>query len=397
MSLSEGLTRIAQGGPERRSKYWQALADETVITLGGGDPDFDTPEHIGQAAMDAINRGDTHYSPSQGILPLREAVAARYLRKQDVAIRPEEVQITSGAANALFLAIHSFVRPGDRVVIPQPAMGYIINQVRLAGGEVVPLWLGHDEPLHAREAELDELLADARMLICTTPNNPTGRILTQDEVRLAVDLTDKHGCYLLSDEVYDELIFSNASFSTALASPRRDHIMVVNSLSKTYAMTGWRLGYLIAAEPLREVTTRLFGFSVSHINTPTQYAGIAALNSDQGCVADMLREYESRRDALLGGLDGIPHIVPWRPEAGLFCFVDISATGLSSAEVCERLLEDVRVFTIPGAGYGIKGDCFIRLTFANAHAEALEEACQRMMGFFSSLDVSGSLGPTART
>jgi len=393
MSLSQNLEKWRTGSSGKRSKYWEALADDRVITLGGGDPDFNTPEHIGQAAIDAILRGDTHYSPSQGIAPLREAVAKRYLRKYGVNIKPDEVQITSGAANALFLAIHSIVRPGDRVVIPQPAMGYIIQQVELAGGEVVPLWLADRESLLDREEELDGMLSDSRMLICTTPNNPTGRIMSKDEVQLAVQLTEKHGCYLLSDEVYDEVVFDKASCSTALAS-RHDRLLVVNSLSKTYAMTGWRLGYLIAAQPLRETVTRLFGFSVSHINTPTQHAAIAALNSGQECVEAMVSEYEARRNALFEGLQRVPHIDPWRPEAGLFCFVDISATGLNASEVCERLLEDARVFTVEGTGYGVNGDKFIRLTYANECVEKLEEACRRMTEFFSSLETSSSLAST---
>jgi len=238
------------------------------------------------------------------------------------------------------------------------------------------------------------MLADARMLICTSPNNPTGRILSEDEVRLSANLTEKHDCYLLSDEVYDEVIFEGACLTTALSSSRREHVVVVNSLSKTYAMTGWRLGYLIAREPIRELASELFSYSVTHINTPTQYAAIAALNDDQTCVANMTREYEARRDALLGGLDGIPSIAPWRPEAGLFCFVDISATGLGSHDVCERLLEDAHVYTVPGAGYGVRGDGFIRLTYANADVEELKEACRRMAEFFSSLETSSSSAST---
>ena len=397
MSLSEHLAKTATGGSSRRLNYWEALKDETVITLGSGDPDFDTPEHISQAAVDAIKRGETHYSPSQGILPLREAVATRYHRKYAVAVRPEEVQITPGAANALFIAIHSFIRPGDRVVILQPAMGYIINQVEMADGEVVPLWLENQEPLLDRKDELKALLNGARMLISTSPNNPTGRVLTSEEVELLVSMTSEEGCYLLSDEVYDELVFDSTYVTTALSFDRREHIILVNSFSKTYAMTGWRLGYLIASESLREVATRCSLMSVPHINTPTQYAGIAALSSDQGCVTEMVHEYEARRNALVAGLDEMPHIVPWHPDAGLFCFVDISATGLASSEVCERMLDESRVFTTPGTGYGIEGDHFIRLTFANASVATLEEACKRMAGFFASMNGKGVPAPKAST
>jgi aspartate/methionine/tyrosine aminotransferase len=385
MSLSERLAQTSTGSPSKLSKYWAALKDETVITLGGGDPDFDTPGHISQAAVEAIKRGETHYSPSQGILSLREAVAARYLRKYAVTISPDEIQITSGAANALFLAIHSFILPGDRVVILQPAMGYIINQVEMAGGVVVPFWLENQEPLLDRKDELKALLNGARMLISTSPNNPTGRVLTNEEVELLVSMTSEEGCYMLSDEVYDEVIFDGTQVTTALSFNERDHIIVVNSFSKTYAMTGWRLGYLIASEPLREVATRCFGLSVSHINTPTQHAGIAALNSDQEAVVEMVREYEKRRNALVAELRKIPGIVCWPPNAGLFCFVDISETGLDPAEIAERMLEEVRVFVIPGTGYGIHGNRFIRLTFANASVPVLEEAGERMARFFASL------------
>jgi aspartate/methionine/tyrosine aminotransferase len=385
MSLSERLAQTSTGSPSKASKYWAALKDETVITLGGGDPDFDTPGHISQAAVEAIKRGETHYSPSQGILSLREAVAARYLRKYAVIISPDEIQITSGAANALFLAIHSFIRPGDRVVILQPAMGYIINQVEMAGGVVVPLWLEKQEPLLDRKDELKRLLNGARMLISTSPSNPTGRVLTNEEVELLVSMTYEEGCYMLSDEVYDEVIFDGAQFTTALSFNKHDHIIVVNSFSKTYAMTGWRLGYLIASEPLREVATRCFGLSVSHINTPTQHAGIAALNSDQGAVIEMVREYGERRNALVAELRKIPGIVCWPPDAGLFCFVDISETGLDPGKIAEKMLEEVQVFVIPGTGYGIHGDRFIRLTFANASVPVLEEAGARMAIFFASL------------
>jgi aspartate/methionine/tyrosine aminotransferase len=359
--------------------------DNDIINLSSGDPNFDTPAHICQAAADAAARGETHYPPRQGLPQLREAIAARYQDKYGVAVRPSEVQVTNGAANALFVSIHSLVEPGDRVVILQPTLGYITNQVILAGGEVVSLWLENGTSLLALESELDRALAQARMLIVNFPSNPGGRLLTEPEFELVSRLVQKHDCYLLSDEVYDGIIFDDQPLFTTFWGIDSEKVIVVNSFSKTYAMTGWRLGYVIAPEPIRETITRCFGMAVSHINVLAQHAGVAALTQSQDCVAAMVKEYKARRDFFAQGLSEMPALNPWYPQAGLYFFVDISTTGYDSVQVCQMLLEQAKVFVVPGEAFGPEGDRFIRVTFARTPIPLLERTVQRMDRFFHQL------------
>jgi len=368
-----------------RALYEKMSRDKDIANMSSGEPNFDTPAHICQAAADAAARGETHYPPSQGLPQLREAIAARYQDKYRVAVQPSEVQVTNGGANALFVSIHSLVEPGDRVVILQPTLGYITNQVIFAGGEVISLWLNNDTSLLALESRLDRELAQARMLVVNFPSNPGGRLLTGPEFELVSRLVQEHDCYLLSDEVYDEIVFDDQPPFTTFWGIDSEKVVVVNSFSKTYAMTGWRLGYAIAPEPIRQTISRCFRMAVTHINVLAQHAGVAALTQSQDCVETMVADYKARRDFFAQSLSEIPALNPWYPQAGLYFFVDISATGYDSVQVCQMLLEQAKVFVVPGEAFGPEGDRFIRISFARTPMPLLERATQRIGHFFRKL------------
>ena len=385
MSLSVLLRETEIGVSKGRAVYEKVAGDKDIVNLAAGEPSFDTPEHICQAAAEAAARGETHYPPTQGIPVLREAIAARYAAKHGVAVQPSEVQVTSGAANALFLAVQSMVDPGDRVVVLQPALSFITNQVTLAGGKAVPLWVEDGTSLLDLEGQLDRELAGASMLIANYPNNPSGRVLTDPEAQMVLRLTQKHGCYLLADEVYDEIVYDGQGLSSTFWYEGAEKVVVINSFSKTYAMTGWRLGYTISPQPIREKMTRCFAMCVSHINTPTQHAGVAALTQGQDPTQAMISEYEARRDYFAQALSGISGLKAWYPKGALYFFVDVSATGLPSSKVWTKLLEEAKVFTFPGESFGVQGDRFLRMSFANTPVAALEQAKERMTPFFGDL------------
>ncbi len=385
MSLSTRLSESKIGTSAVRALYDKVSGDPGIISLSAGDPNFDTPMHIQQAATEAAAKGKTHYAPSQGIPELRQAVANRYQQHYGIPLLPSQVQITAGAANALFIAIHTFVRPGDRVVVLHPTLSYLTDLVILAGGEPVGIWLDPETSLLDLEATLDRELASATMLLTNFPNNPSGRWPTPEEHALAAHLVRKHNCYLVADEVYDEILFERDLPFSTFWSNDYDKLLIINSFSKTYAMTGWRLGYVLAAESIRPMLTRCFTMTVSHIATPTQYAGVAALTGNQDCVKAMLAEYKERRDFLAAGLSGMPRTFAWYPQGGLYFFLNISGTGYKSMEICRMLLEQSKVFAFPGEGYGAKGDQFIRISFSATPMSQLELAVPKMQQFFHDL------------
>lgn len=352
---------------------------DNPIRLELGEPDFPTPEHIMQAAAEAMRRGATHYTPTAGTMALREAIAEKLLRENGIVVDPaSQVIATVGAVSALALSIQVLVQEGGEVLIPDPGWPNYVSHVIWAGGTPVYVPLPADNGFHLnREIVARYLTPQTRAIIINSPGNPTGAVFTQEEIEGIAALCVERDIMLISDEVYEKILFDGHTHYSPASNPDfRDHVITINSFSKTYAMTGWRLGYAAGPAPVISAMTLLQEISVSCPNAAAQEAGRVALRGPQDAVADMVRQYTSRRQLLVDGLNQIPGLSCRAPEGSFYAFVNISRFG-RAAHVAERLIREARIVTVPGTGFGPSGEGHVRLSFATSE-ENLREALRRL-------------------
>lgn len=354
-----------------------------VVDLSKGEPDFATPEHISAAAIEALHRGQTHYTPSRGLPALRDAIAAKLLRENDVDVDPGTgVLVTPSAKHALFVALAGLLAPGDEVLVPSPAWVSYAAMAGLSGARAVPLELGPNERLSA--ARLHELVSPrTRVLLVNSPNNPTGHMLDAAELEAIVEVARRHDLVVVSDEIYEKIAFDGRVHrSVAAVLPERT--LTVNGFSKGFAMTGWRLGYLAGPAPLLEPALVVHEHSVSCAASFAQHAGIAALEGDQGPIEQMRATYERRRDTMVRGLAGVPGLSVQAPQGTFYLFLDIQGLGYgSSADTADALLSEAGVVVVPGTAFGAGGEGRVRLSFATADDE-LDDAVARFKDFSGS-------------
>ncbi len=360
-----------------RAKALKA-AGKPIVDFTAGEPDVDTPAHIKQAAIAAINEGFTKYTPSSGMLPLREAAAAKLSRDLALAIDPKQVIITCGAKHALFDVLQVLCQRGDDVLIPAPYWLSYPPLVELA--EATPRIV----PTHEVDGfmpSIDALKAAAtkrtKALILNSPSNPTGAVYDKRLLQEIAALAVERGWWVISDEIYDALVFpphahvSIASLGAEIAA----RTIIVNGVSKAYAMTGWRIGYLAAPLPIAEAIDRLQSHSTSNPASISQKAALAALTGDQTCVREMARSFEQRRDRVVALVRGIQGITCVPPGGAFYAFLNISRLGLKAQEVSQRWLEEIFVATVPGESFG--SDRHVRISFATSMA-AVEEGLTRI-------------------
>lgn len=349
-----------------------------VIHLEIGEPDFPTPPHIVAAAKQALDEGYTHYVPSPGLPELREAIARHVAATRGIPVDPEEVVVTPGAKPIMFFAALMLCGPGDEVLYPDPGFPIYPSVAAFAGARPVPLRLRPETGFRLDPDELRAKLTDrTRLLILNSPHNPTGAVLTREDVAAIAELMRGRRLIVLSDEIYREIVYEGHAPSIASLPGMREQTIILDGFSKTYAMTGWRLGYGVMARPLAEAMTRLIVNSVSCTAAMTQRAGLAALTGPQDAVRAMVAEFRRRRDALVAGLNAIPGVSCHLPGGAFYAFPDIRGTGLSSAELAERLLREAGVATLAGTAFGPGGEGFLRLSYA-AGLAAIERALERM-------------------
>ena len=354
-----------------------------------GEPDFDTPAHICQAAVAALQRGETHYPPVQGLPALRQAVAGRMARDFDLAIDPEgEALITTGATMGLYAAVQAVVNPGDEVIVFDPVYDPYPAVVRMAGGTPVRVPAQAENGHFAvSQAALEAALSRrSKAIILNTPWNPTGAVMTRDELVALADLAEARNLILIVDEIYEAITFDGRRhYHLAALSPQaRVRTITVNSFSKTYAMTGWRLGYNIASPALTGAMLAIAQQFSRSAATFIQHAGVAALTGPQEAVAQMRETYAQRRKFISHSLQQIGLTTFTPPEGTFFALVDIRPFGLDAQRMADYLLEEARLVTIPGSAYGPAGEGYIRLSFAyhedvlSQGMEALGEALRRL-------------------
>jgi len=359
---------------------------QRIIHLEIGEPDFDTPAPVVDAAIQWLKTGKTHYAPVAGVVELREAVAGHLSRRHNVYIDAENILISPGAKLMIFAIIHSVVDPGDEVLYPAPAYPAYEAALLLAGAKPVPVAL--DEAKEFR-FNLDELArkitSRTKMIAINTPQNPTGGVLTIDDLRGLGQLARHHDLLILSDEIYSE-IFYDAPPASMLDVPEiLDRLLLINGFSKAYAMTGWRVGYGVIPKDLVSTVNLFMNNSVSSTATFSQLAAIEAFSDETArSVQNMVCEFRKRRDVFVEGLNRIPGIHCLSPHGAFYLFPNVSGLGLSSKEFADRLLTEAGVAVLPGTAFGSQGEGYLRLSFANS-LENIQGALDRIRKFASLL------------
>lgn len=348
---------------------------QDLVRLEVGEPDFDTPEHVTESAFEAARGGATDYTASAGVGPLREAISDTLATEYDVRHDPEEVVVTSGGMEALHVATMSVLDPGEELLVPSPAWPNYWIHAGLAGGSVREVEMPFPYDLDA-ERLIEAMSDDTAVVVLTTPSNPTGRVYDPEPIRAVVDAAADHDAYVIADEVYAGLTYDRDPTGIAAITDHPDHVITVGSLSKTHAMTGWRLGWLAASDPVLTGAIKVREGTTSCPAAPSQHAGVAALTGPTGPTEEMYDAFEERRDFVADRLAEMDGVRAPRPEGAFYAFLDVEGETDSLA-LAKRLLEDAGVVLAPGAAFGDAGEGHLRLSFANS-MDRLEEGLDRL-------------------
>lgn len=360
-----------------------AAQGRDIINLGIGQPDFRTPDHIVEAAAKALRDGHHGYTPANGILPLREAVSADLHKRYGVTVSPEEVMIMPGGKPTMYMSIMMFGEPGAEIMYPDPGFPIYRSMIEYTGATPVPIPIREENGFAFSADETLSLITDkTRLIIINSPANPTGGVTPKAEVDKFVKGMEKWpNVAILSDEIYDQLLYDGEKHVTLLNYPSiRDRLIILNGWSKTYAMTGWRLGYAIWPGKLYDYARKLAVNLHSCVNAPTQYAGIAALTGPQDAVAYMLGEFDKRRKLVVEGLNKLPGVSCITPKGAFYAFPNVKQTGWKAKPLANALLDETGVALIGGPDFGILGEGYLRLSYANS-AENILRALERMGEF----------------
>jgi len=382
VKLAEGMSRL---GTETAFEVLARAAKleaegRDVINLGIGQPDFKTPEHVVEAAIKALRDGHHGYTPAQGILPLREAVSRDLKRRHDVEVSPGNIVIMPGGKPTMFFAIMMFGGPGTEIMYPDPGFPIYRSMIEYIGSTPVPIALREENGFaFSADEVLAQITPQTRLIIINTPGNPTGGAVPQEEIeKLAVGLANYPDVALLSDEIYSQMLYDGREHVSLLKFPEiRDRLIMLDGWSKTYAMTGWRLGFSVWPDALVEPVVRLAVNCHSCVNAPTQFAGIAALDGPQDAVHEMLRAFDERRRVIVGALNQLPGFRCIEPGGAFYAFPNISGTGMSAKELQNAMLEKAGVATVAGTSFGIYGEGYIRFSYANS-TDNIRQAIERV-------------------
>ena len=367
-------------------KYFDlANAMEGVISLGVGEPDFDTPWHISAKAVESFEDGHTHYTANRGLIALRRQIANYYRNRYGIGYDPDsEILVTVGGSEAVDLCCRTLINPGDEVIVLDPNYVAYEPAILMAGGVPVRIPLTQEHDFKLLPEDLERAITEkTKAIIVNFPSNPTGGVMTREDYARLVPILKESGIYIISDEIYSELVFAGEFCSPASFDEIRDQVLVINGFSKAFAMTGWRLGYLLSNPELSEQLTKVHQFVIMSAPTAAQYAAIEALEHGMPDIAGMCKEYEARRNLICARLNrmGLTTNVP---NGTFYVFANITSSGLSSDEFCVRLLEEQKVAIVPGTAFGESGEGFVRISYATS-MEDIKEACARIDAFLETL------------
>jgi aspartate/methionine/tyrosine aminotransferase len=357
-----------------------------MIHLQIGEPDFDTPAHVREAAKKALDEGATHYAPFPGIPELRAAIAEDVTRRKGFGADPSQVFVTVGGKGVMLYAILGLIDPGDEVIVPDPGYPIYESLTRFVGATPVPIPIRMEHDFRLDVEELASLITPrTRLLIINSPANPTGGVLTRSDLERIAALAEEHDLWVMADEIYGRILYDGAEHVSFASLPgMADRTIVLDGFSKTFAMTGWRLGYAVVPDALKEVYGELVINTISCAPTFAQVGAVAALTGPQDDVEAMVVEFKARRDLVVAGLNEINGIRCATPLGAFYAFPDISGTGLSGAEFAERLLTEADVCVLAGTAFGGVGGEHIRISYANSR-ENLTEALDRIGRFVAGL------------
>jgi aspartate/methionine/tyrosine aminotransferase len=351
---------------------------KNIIHLEIGEPDFDTPTNIIDTAVTALRQGWTHYGPSPGLPQLRQAISNHVSRTRAIPVSPEEVVVVPGGKPIMFFVILALAEAGDEVIYPNPGFPIYESMINFAGAKPVPLRLREEMDFRFDLNELASLITDrTRMIILNSPQNPTGGVMTQQDVQDVAQLIGDRNIQILSDEIYCRLLFEGEHHSIASIPGFKDRTIILDGFSKTYAMTGWRLGYGVMRPDLAAQVSLLMTNSNSCTASFTQVAGVEALEGDQASVETMRQEFQRRRDMFIPGLNQIKGFSCRVPKGAFYAFPNIQKTGWPSKKLADALLEQAGVAALSGTAFGASGEGYLRLSIANSY-ENLEQALDRI-------------------
>jgi aminotransferase len=372
--------------PSKFAEIRRLVIERTdLIRLELGEPDFDTPQHIKEAAIEAINEGFTHYTSAEGLLELREAVARKLKLENRIEADPEtEILITDGGLGAIFAAIQSLVNPGDEVLVFDPAWPRYLQNVWLVGGVPKRIFLGEKDGFVPHVDEIEKhVTKKTKLVILNTPNNPTGAVVPKNVIEEIGDLAVERDLILILDEVYERIVYEAKHFSLAAHSDLKDHIITVFSLSKTYAMTGWRIGYAVSHANIIKAMSKVGGYANACRTSFAQKAAIAALDGPQECVENMVKKYRKRRDLMVERLKEVNDFSVTKP-AGAFYLYPRLLLDMESPDFTKQLIEKAKVAVMPGTAFSTKGEKYVRISYANS-MEKISEAMDRVQGLVSQI------------
>ena len=366
-----------------------------VVTFGAGEPDFNTPEHIRQAGIDAINNGQTRYTPAAGTPALRQAVCDKLKKDNGLDYEPAQIVISNGAKHSLMNTFMAILNEGDEVIIPAPFWLSYSEMVRIAGGVPVIIYTKKENQFMMTKEELEQAYTEkTKAVVLTSPSNPTGQVMSKDDLQMIADFAVKNDILVIADEIYEKLIYDEDKQHISIASLGKeiyDRTIVINGVSKSYAMTGWRIGYTAAPLAVSKLMASLQSHMASNPNSIAQAATVAALNGPQDCVAEMLVEFKKRRDYIFEREEAIPMLSALKPQGAFYLFVDVSGTyGKSydgavintAADFATILLDKKYVAVVPCADFGMPD--YIRLSYATS-LEIIKEGMDRIEAMVNEL------------
>ncbi len=374
--------RIATVPPSGIRRFFDIAATmEDVISLGIGEPDFVTPAPIIQAAIKALEQGETHYTSNAGLLELRQAIAEHLERLYGLSYDPvEEVLVTVGVSEALYLSLAATLDPGDEVIVPEPCFVAYTPEVIFAGGRPVVIPTTADENFQVTAGAISAALTPrTKALLIGYPNNPTGAIMERAKLEEIAALAEQHDLLVISDELYDRLVYGVEHVCFPSLPGMRERTILLQGFSKNYAMTGWRIGYVAAPAEIMELVRRIHQYTIMSAPTVSQYAALAALREGEPFIRSMVEEYDRRRRLIVDGLNDIG-LRCFEPRGAFYAFPSIEITGLDEVEFAEALLREERVACVPGSAFGEAGRGYVRCSYATAY-EKIEEALERIRRF----------------
>ncbi len=354
-----------------------------VIHLEIGEPDFDTPGNVISAGVAALNGGYTHYNPSPGFTEVRERIAEEVSKTRNISVTGDNVVITPGGKPIMFFIMLALVEGGDEVLYPNPGFPIYESMIRFAGGVPVPMQLHESMDFNIDLSEVEaQITANTKLMIINSPNNPCGSIIARDDLEALANLAKSNDIIVLSDEIYSRFLFEGEHHSVSSFPGMREQTVILDGFSKTYAMTGWRIGFGVMPLPLVEPISRLVTNSVSCTAAFTQMAVLEAMNGPQDEAYRMVEEFKTRRDIFVDGLNKIPGFRCAMPKGAFYAFPNIEGTGLTSQDFADRLLQDAGVACLAGEAFGKYGNGYVRFSFANS-PENLQKALERIEKFLA--------------